>query len=103
MAPLPSDPALEDQQQHLVNNAADVPTQLGTGFEIPKPTTAHPVVAKLFGQRSHRSKIGDTICSRKICKVAENGNAESDVAPAVYLGMYPRDLAPDLRSSPPPT
>jgi hypothetical protein len=98
MAPLPSDPALKDQQQHLANNAADVPTELGTRFEIPTPVTDHPMVAKLFDQRSRGSKIGGTICSGKICKVAEEGNSTSNVLFGVFLGMHPLQVLFDLWS-----
>ncbi len=96
MAPLPSDPTLEDQQQHLANNAADVPAELGTGFKIPTPATSQPVVAELFDERTRGSKIGGAVCSRKICKVAENGNATSDVAPGLFLGMHPLDVLLDM-------
>jgi hypothetical protein len=48
MASLPSDPARQDQPQHVANDAADVPTELGASFEIPIPATGYPVVAKLF-------------------------------------------------------
>ena len=52
---------------------ADVPTEFWTSFEIPTPITGYPVVAKLFDQGTRGSKIGGTICSGKICKVAEEG------------------------------
>jgi hypothetical protein len=98
MAPLPSDPALEDQPQHVANNAADVPTELGTSFKIPTPVTGYPVVAKPFDQRTRGSKIGGTICSGEICKVAEDSNSTSNVAPGVFLGMHPLDVLFDLWS-----
>ncbi|PYT65366.1 MAG: hypothetical protein DMG42_32355, partial [Acidobacteria bacterium] len=76
----------------LANNAADVPTEAGTSLEIPAPVTGYPVVAKLFDQRTRGSKVGGTICSSKICKVAEEGNSASNVAPGVFLGVHPLDV-----------
>jgi hypothetical protein len=97
-APLPSNSALEDEPQHLANNAADVPAELGTSLQIPTPVAGYPVVAKLFDHRTRGSKIGGTICSCKIRKVAEEGNSASNVVPGVFLGMHPLDVLFDLWS-----
>src|SRR5207248_7184784 len=48
--------------------------------------------SKLFDQRTRGSKVGGTICSSKICKVAEEGNSASNVAPGVFLGVHPLDV-----------
>jgi hypothetical protein len=56
------------------------------------------VVAKLFDQRTRGSKIGAAICSGKICKVAEEGNSASNVAPGIFLGVHPLDVLFDLWS-----
>jgi len=56
------------------------------------------VVAKPFDQRTRGSKIGGAICSGEICKVAEDGNSPSDVAPGVFVGMHPLDVLFDLWS-----
>jgi hypothetical protein len=97
-APFPSDSALKGQPQHLANNAANVPKEPGTSLEIPAPVTVYPVVAKLFDQRTRGSKVGGTICSSKICKVAEQADSASNVVPSVFLGMHPLDVPFDLWS-----
>jgi hypothetical protein len=98
MAPLSTDPALGGQQQHLANNAADVPAQLGTRFEILAPATGYPVVAKLFDYITRGSKIGDAMCSDKICEVAKDGNSMSNAVLSVFLGVHPLDVLFDLWS-----
>jgi len=40
--------------------------------------------------------IAAVICSGKLCKVSEDGNSASNVAPGVFLGMHPLDVLFDL-------